>query len=747
MESLKDKTVLIVGLGLIGGSIARALRHRRLGARILAQGRDPAPLERARDEGSIDAFSTDLARLAPQADLIVVAVPTLAVREVFSRLADLVSETAVITDAASVKASVMADFAAVFPAAPRRFVPGHPIAGSERSGYEASREDLFLGRKVILTPAEETDPAAVQLVAGFWRALGAQVHGMSAERHDTVLAATSHLPHLLAYTLVNTLARGDNDGERVQQVFEYAAGGFADFTRIASSEPRMWRDIFLANRRATVDILDAYLADLSGMRETLLSGDGGALETAFTRARAVRDHFIETPGNPMQNQDLATDQRLDYLSAAAAGPLAGNIRVPGDKSISHRCVIFAAIADGISEITGFLEGEDSLHTLQAFRSMGVMIVGPEKGRLRIYGVGLHGLNAPQGPLYLGNSGTAMRLLAGLLAAQSFRSELRGDASLTRRPMNRVAEPLRQMGAVVETAEGGTPPLLIRGTALHGIDYAMPVASAQVKSSLLLAALYAEGETRIREPAPCRDHTERMLQGFGYPVTRDAQTGETALRGGGRLTATAVDVPGDISSAAFFLVAASIVPGSALTLEHVGVNPTRIGVINLLRAMGGDIRLYNERESGGEPVADIEVRHAPLKAIDVPAEQIPLAIDEFPVLFVAAACADGRTRLRGAGELRVKETDRIEVMAAGLRAMGIEVETRDDGLSILGGALRGAEIDSFGDHRVAMAFAVAALRADGPVRIRDCANVATSFPGFLSLANRVGMRVESMEIRG
>lgn len=745
MELLKDKTILIVGLGLIGGSVARALSARSLCRRVLAHGRDETPLRQAREDGSIDEYSLDLAGCAPRADLILVCVPPRTMKEVFRELAGLASEHAVITDAASVKATVMADFAEVFPGAVSRFVPGHPIAGSERSGYAASREDLFERRKTILTPDEETDAAAVHTVAGLWRGLGADVHGMSAARHDAVLAATSHLPHLLAYTLVNTLAGSSGDADRVQQVFDYAAGGFADFTRIASSEPGMWRDVFLSNTSATVAVLDAYMADLGVMRDTLLAADGEALQSAFSRARATRNHFIAASGAATGQTMPAAGSvrgRVDYLARAGEG-LRGEIRVPGDKSISHRAIIFGAIANGVTGITGFLEGEDSLHTLQAFRDMGVPVMGPEDGQLRIYGVGSTGLRASGRPIYLGNSGTAMRLLSGLLAAQPFDSELQGDASLSRRPMNRVAEPLRRMGAEIETAEGGTPPLRIHGRPLRGIDYEMPVASAQVKSCLMLAGLYADGETRITEPAPCRDHTERMLQGFGYAVDRSGQ-GQARLRGGGELSACHIDVPADVSSAAFFLVAASITPGSVVKLLHVGVNPTRTGIINLLRAMGGDIRLSNEKEVGGEPVADIEVRHAPLKGIEVPAGQIPLAIDEFPVLFVAAACAEGETSLSGAEELRVKETDRIQAMADGLTAMGADVQTRPDGLSIRGGALRGADVDSLGDHRIAMSFAVAALRADGPVRIRDCANVSTSFPGFVSLARRIGFPLEVLE---
>jgi 3-phosphoshikimate 1-carboxyvinyltransferase len=421
------------------------------------------------------------------------------------------------------------------------------------------------------------------------------------------------------------------------------------------------------------------------------------------------------------------------------GALHGRLRVPGDKSISHRSVMLGALAEGVTEVSGFLEGEDSLATLRAFQQMGVEIAGPSAGRVTIHGVGLRGLRPPAAPLDLGNSGTSMRLMAGLLAGQGFGCTLIGDASLSSRPMRRVTEPLARMGARIEATERGTAPLHIRPVAaLQGIHYDMPVASAQVKSSLLLAGLYADGETCVTEPAPTRDHTERMLAGFGYAVRREGN--RACVRGGGRLTACAIDVPADISSAAFFLVGASIAPGSDLILEHVGLNPTRTGVLAILRQMGADIDVLNERNVGGEPVGDLRVRAAPLRGIRIPEDQVPLAIDEFPALFVAAACAEGETVLTGAEELRVKESDRIQVMADGLVALGVDARPTPDGIVIRGGAVGSGRIASHGDHRIAMSFAMAALRAGGPIDIDDCANVNTSFPGFATVAAGVGLGI-------
>ena len=426
------------------------------------------------------------------------------------------------------------------------------------------------------------------------------------------------------------------------------------------------------------------------------------------------------------------------------GALRGRLRVPGDKSISPRAIMLGALAEGMTAVTGFLEGEDCLATLQAFRAMGVRIDGPDQGRVTIHGVGLHGLRPPAGTLDMGNSGTSMRLMSGLLAGQAFDTVLSGDASLNRRPMRRVTEPLALMGARIEATESGTAPLRIHGgQRLTGIDYSLPVASAQVKSCLLLAGLYAEGITRVIEPAPTRDHTERMLEGFGYSLAREGDR-TVAIPGGGTLLGTAIDVPADISSAAFFLVGASIGPGSELLLEHVGINPTRTGVIDILRLMGADIEVLNPRLAGGEPVADLRVRHAPLHGIQIPEDLVPLAIDEFPALFIAAACAEGITVLTGAEELRVKESDRIQVMADGLTALGIAAGPTTDGIVIRGGAPSGGTVDSHGDHRIAMSFAMAALRSCDSLSIRDCANVNTSFPDFVALARAAGLNLVAWE---
>ncbi len=429
---------------------------------------------------------------------------------------------------------------------------------------------------------------------------------------------------------------------------------------------------------------------------------------------------------------------VDYVVKHGAA-LRGGVTVPGDKSISHRAIVLSAIAEGRSRIRGLLRSEDVLATLRAFRQMGVAIDESSDGSVTVEGVGRDGLRSPAADLDLGNSGTAMRLLAGLLAGQNLSATLTGDESLLTRPMRRVAVPLERMGARIATSADGRPPLRIQpGGRLRGIRYRMPQASAQVKSALLLAGMYASGETCVEEPAVTRDHTERMMATFGCGCRRNGNV--VCVSGGGALSGVDLDVPGDLSSAAFFIAGGALAPGSNVMLSGVGINPTRTGVLDILERMGADVRIENRRSAGNEPVADIHVRPMPLTGVEIPAHQVSLAIDEFPAIAVVAACAEGQTRVRGAEELRHKESDRIRAIVCGLRALGIDAEERDDGMDITGARFKGGTVDSFGDHRIAMAFCMAALRADGPVVVRNCDNIATSFPGFVDAAARLGMDI-------
>lgn len=417
----------------------------------------------------------------------------------------------------------------------------------------------------------------------------------------------------------------------------------------------------------------------------------------------------------------------------------GSCIVPGDKSISHRAVILGSLARGVTRISGFLAGLDCMATVGAFRMMGVEIEEDEQGNLLIYGMGMHGLSEPSSPIDLQNSGTSMRLLAGLLSAQAFDSVLTGDNSLLKRPMDRIIAPLKLMGAKIEGKDDAYAPLVIKGgQQLHGITYRPQVASAQLKSCLLLAGLYASGETKILEIAVTRDHTERLLTNFGFPITKADRS--ISVFGGGVLNAVDVNIPGDLSSAAFLIVAVLLTEGSSLIIKNVGVNPTRAGVLTILKMMGAQINVENKRLLGDELVADIHVKSSELEGIDIPQDLVSLSIDEFPIIFVAAAAAKGQTVIKGVKELRVKESDRLLNMTDGLMRLGIQVESFEDGAIIHGGLFEGGTVDSYHDHRISMAFVVAGLIANSTVTVLNCTNVLTSFPNFVPLFQELGVSI-------
>ena len=734
--SFSVNRVLVIGLGLIGGSLAKALKSKRFGY-IQAYDRDSEELQQGVDLGVIDEACSSLQDGVQTADIIVLAVPVKATEAVLKAIQPHLRENTIITDVGSTKGNVIAAAKSVFGQVPATFIPGHPIAGSEKSGVAAADEQLFYKHKVIITPLESSDPIATQTVARMWQFTGAEVLQMGVSRHDEVLAATSHLPHILAFSLVDTLAKEQDSTE----IFRYAAGGFRDFTRIAASDPTMWHDVCLANKAEILNQIDNFSQGLAQLREAIENENTPAMLGVFTRAKAAREHFSKMLSGTAYSQKHHTGRVTFHVRSG--GIVNGHIRVPGDKSISHRAVMLGAIADGVTHINGFLESEDSLATVQAFRDMGVVIEGPHVGRVKIYGVGLHGLCAPPGPLYVGNSATSMRLLCGLLAAQSFDSCLVGDASLSKRPMDRIAIPLRNMGAEIVTSEGGVPPINIKGKrCLNAINYEMPLASAQVKSGLLLAALYAKGESVIVEPAVTRDHTERMMAQFG--ITLQQRGSRIQVQPPQRLLNRQIDIPADISSAAFFILAGVITPESDITIERVGVNPSRAGILEILSLMGADISLENPTELCGEPVADIRVRYAPLQGITIPEHLVSISMDEFPAIFIAAASASGKTKIHGIGELRYKESDRIEAMMEGLQRMGIEISVDNDNVEITGGRFSGGRIQSYEDHRIAMAFAIAGTQASSEVVIEACNQIATSFPEFLEVAQKAGLRIHKEE---
>ena len=741
--------VAFIGLGLIGSSLARVIIAENLAKQVVASTRSQKTLDDAKALGLIQEGYSNPIDAVQGADLVVLALPVRATQKVLETIKPYLSENTILTDVGSTKGNVVEAAKAVFGEnLPEGFVPGHPIAGAEHTGVHAGKVDLFANHKVILTPLPSSADWAVEKLIQLWQVAKAEVICMDVEKHDEVLAHTSHLPHLMAFNLVEQLANREDNFD----IFRYAAGGFRDFSRIAASDPQMWHDIFFANKKAILNAVDGFEKQLTTLRKLIEDENSQALMGVLGHAQAARQHFNHMLANkPLMEKNKVTTQQFTILPGQKK--FQGKFTVPGDKSVSHRSIMFGAIAEGTTHVTGFLEGEDALATLQAFRDMGVSIEGPKNGEVTIHGVGMHGLKAPASALYMGNSGTSMRLLSGMLAAQKFDSVMTGDASLTQRPMERIAKPLRTMGAQIQTTgERGTPPISITGNqALKGIQYDLPMASAQVKSGILLAGLWANGETVVTEPEPTRDHSERMLRAFGYDVKTEGN--RISLQGGGKLIGTDIQVPSDISSAAFFMVGAAITEGSDITLEAVGINPTRTGVIEILKQMGADLTVENERIAGGEPIADIRIRGSrTLKGIHMPEDQVPLAIDEFPALFIAAACAEGQTILTGAAELRVKESDRIQVMADGLKIMGIDCTPTDDGILIEGqgkagdwsAIFTGGEIESHHDHRIAMSFSMAGLRTSGEIKIVGTETVATSFPTFTALATQAGLAIQVTE---
>lgn len=731
--------VLIIGLGLIGGSLAKALRTRSCVGEVVGADRSEDECRLGLELGVIDRIADDLPAEVNAADLIVLAVPVKAMETVLEQIRPYLKLQTLVTDVGSTKGNLVQAARRIFGHLPGTFIPGHPIAGAEKSGVRASDADLFEHHKVILTPLPETDPNATLELARLWQAVGAEVLQMEVGRHDEVLAATSHLPHLLAFSLVDTLAREEENLD----IFRYAAGGFRDFTRIAASDPTMWHDICIANRDAILAQIDRYTTGVARLRAAIEQGSSEGMLGIFTRAKAARDHFTRLLNKAAYSSNDHT--RAVHLRARGGAELNGEFSLPGDKSVSHRAIILAAIAEGVTDITGFLENEDSLATLQALRDMGVVIEGPHQGQVRVFGVGLNGLKPPPGPLYLGHSATAMRLLAGVLAAQPFDSELFGDEALCQRDMTRVTEPLQRMGAVIETGDNGGAPLRIKGgQQLHGIDYRLPVPSAQVKSSLLLAGLWADSETRVREPVATRDHTERMLAALGADLTRE--NGCVRLIPGGRLCATDIQVPGDISWATLFLLVAGAKHSKGrYRLKSVGINPSRIGAMEILRRMGVDIQIERSGEQLGEPVADLVVSagHG-MKGVCADAELLASAVDELPLLLVAAALAEGGSVFRGVAGLQHKEDDPVQKTVEMLTELGARVEQDEGGIRVVGSELQGGSIDAGGSLRLAMAAVAAGLCSTETVKVARSGTLLAAYPDFVEQAQRAGLNVHKEE---
>ncbi|MBN1917115.1 MAG: 3-phosphoshikimate 1-carboxyvinyltransferase [Verrucomicrobia bacterium] len=731
--------ITIVGMGLIGGSIGMACVRHALAREVMAVVRRDEARREVRGRDAAHDVTLDLEEGVAGSELVIFAADIDATARLAHQAAPALSAEAIVTDVSSVKTGIVRRLDEIFDGV-CRFVGSHPMAGGEFGGIAHASPDLFRNAICLVTPTERTDPGVLERVAQFWRRLGCTVKSLGPEAHDEAVGLVSHLPHVAVAALMNAIGRTGDPRAAM------ACGGpsFRDVTRIASSPPEMWTQICLHNRGVLLEAVRRFRDEAGRFVELLDAGDAVGLRAFFAEARRLKALEIgpTAPAEPAQEREPRPASKgappPDPLIVRRPAEVKGTIEVPGDKSISHRAAILSSIAEGASTIGNVLASEDVVCTLDIMRALGVHVEWLSDTSVHIEGAGPRGLHAPNDALWCGNSGTSMRLLAGLLAGQPFRSVLDGDESLRRRPMRRIIEPLAKMGAVVQgTPPHDTAPLTISGGWLRPIGYVSPVASAQVKTCILLAALYADGVTSVTEPRQSRDHTERMLPDYGVVVTRHERT--VAVEGRQPLAACDLVVPGDLSSAMFFAVLAACTPGSLLTLRGVGLNPTRVAALRILQRMGAKIGFETSdylNGTGSEPRGDIIVIGDALEATMIEGDQVPNAIDELPVLAVAAACANGRTVIKDAAELRVKESDRIATTVANLRAMGAQAEETDDGMVIEGPAkLHGAELDSFGDHRIAMAFAIAGMLADGETAIRNTACIATSFPTFHALVGR------------
>lgn len=726
--------VLVIGLGLIGGSFAGALKKRHLVADVVGYDRKRSECEAGMALGFIDRIADDLEYEVRNADMIVLGVPVKVMEVVLEQIAPWVSADALLTDVGSTKTNLVTAAQRLFNPLPAGFVPGHPIAGAERSGVAAADPELFVHHKVILTPLTTSSDDATMALARLWQGVGAEVLQMDYLRHDQVLAATSHLPHLLAFSLVDTLAQEEKNTD----IFRYAAGGFRDFTRIAASDPTMWHDICFANRDQVLAQIDHFTAGVARLRAAIAAGDSEKMLGIFTRAKAARERFsrILARSAYVSQHDCPNWQ----LHVTPGGHLNVEPEIPGDRSISHRAILLAALADGITNIEGFFEAEDSLATLQALRDMGVVIEGPHQGAVRVYGVGLHGLRKPAGPVYCGRSSTSMRLLMGVLAAQSFDSELIGDHQLSMADMQPTVDALTRLGARIEILDES---IRIHGTRLTAPVETLATESAQIKSALLLAGLYQDQPLLIKDHSGSRDHTERLLNGFGANI--EYVDGEINLQPGTHLRAVPVHVPVDLSDAMFYILGATLTPDTEIELHHVGVNPTRTAVLDTLKRMGADVKVTSISDVSGEPVALLTIRSATLKGLDLSSDVLTRTLlDESPVLLTAMAMAEGESRIRLPESMSNRRRQRLLDTITALQKLGISILQQGDIYIINGGRIGGGNVSSGGDFRLACALAVVANVAVAPVTVRDAGAVATYFPEFVEQSRRAGLQIYKEE---
>ncbi len=731
--SYTHRTILVVGLGLIGGSFAKAVKKLPGVERVLGFDLSREECELALALDVVDQIPDDLESAVRRSDLVMLAVPVKSIERVLAQIQPWLKPDTLITDVGSTKSNVVAAAKRIWSELPGGFVPGHPIAGAEKSGVSAADAELFHYRKVILTPLESSAADATLLLARLWQGIGAEVLQMDPVRHDEVLAATSHLPHLLAFSLVDTLAAEAESTD----IFRYAAGGFRDFTRIAASDPTMWHDVCFANREQLLNQIDRFSEGVSRLRDAIDQGDGQALLGIFTRAKASREHFsriLERVGYAQSGVRL-----VDTVNVTPAKSLSGHLRLPGDRSISHRAIMIAALAEGTTDIDGFVESEDSLATIQVFRDLGVVIEGPHQGRVRVFGVGLNGLQKPGSALYFGNSITALKMLTGMLAAQPFDTELTGGDQLLEQDLSELLEPLRQMGAQIEDTDCKAPLSIRGGARFQNLSYAPQHSSAQIKAALIFAAISSGVTLDLYESNTTRDHTERLLTDFGAQIQRDGHQLHIPLQSA--MKAHQLQIPADLSIATAFALAATLIPESAIAIEHTGVNPTRMQMIRLLKRMGARIEPRNQLDEGAEPTADLFVYSATLAGIDCTSTEIAGTGDDLPLLLVAMAFAEGDSQLYAVDRLPQNQKKLLELTLEQLQRQGVQVERAGDEILIRPGQVsNNNNLDAHQHPALAMACIIVGLMSQTAIKIAGCKALNRVFPEYEEQARRIGIRV-------
>ncbi len=732
--AFKAERLLVVGLGLIGGSFARAAKDLVSVQQVVGFDLNQEECDLALALNVVDSIATDLESAVKESDLILLAVPVKAIEKVMQQIAPWLKPEVILTDVGSTKLNILEAAKGIWPEGlPAGFIPGHPIAGAEKSGVSASQADLFNHKKVILTPPEVASADATLALARIWQAIGAEVVQMEPKRHDQVLAATSHLPHLLAFSLADTLAAEAESTD----IFRYAAGGFRDFTRIAASDPTMWHDVCFANREQLLEQIDRFMVGVEDLRAAVDQGDSQSLLGIFTRAKASREHFslvLERAGYAELRGDA-----IDTLVTSPTAKLSGELRVPGDRSISQRAIMLAAIAEGVSEIDGLIESEDTLATIQIFRDMGVVIEGPHQGRVRVFGVGLKGLQTPSAPLYFGSSMTSLRMLLGLLSAQDFDVTLTGSEQLSKLSLQEIIDPLTQMGASIESGSGSLPITIKGGQAFKSITYAPSHASAQIKGALLLAAISSGVELEVYEPNTTRDHTERLLDAFGVKLVREGR--RLFIESGVSLKACSVQVPADLSFAFAFAVGALLQKESSLAIENVSANPTRLHSLRLLERMGAQIALNNSRHAGGEPVADLLVKASSLSGIECLSSELASVGDDLPLLLLAMASAQSDSIILGIDRIPERQKTLFKTTVDELIKAGADIAMSQTDVTISPVShWRPCELEAAEHPALALALLMLSLRFDQSIRINGCRAISTAFPELIDQARRVGIKL-------